>query len=52
MILADLMLDAQERKVLMQAPKNGYFYLLSIIIGKLISGKPLVKRLTWSNGAR
>jgi quinohemoprotein ethanol dehydrogenase len=50
MILADLNIDGQERKVLMHAPKNGYFYVLDRITGKFISGKPFVKRMTWSMG--
>jgi quinohemoprotein ethanol dehydrogenase len=49
-ILADLTIDGQERKVIMQAPKNGYFYVLDRITGKFISGKPFVKRMTWSMG--
>ena len=49
-ILADLIIDGQERKVLMHAPKNGYFYVLDRITGKFISGKPFVKRMTWSMG--
>ena len=49
-ILADLNIDGQERKVLMHAPKNGYFYVLDRITGKFISGKPFVKRMTWSMG--
>jgi quinohemoprotein ethanol dehydrogenase len=50
MILADLTIDGQARKVLMHAPKNGYFYVLDRISGKFISGKPFVKRMTWSMG--
>ena len=50
MILANLTIDGQERKVIMQAPKNGYFYVLDRITGKFISGKPFVKRMTWSMG--
>jgi quinohemoprotein ethanol dehydrogenase len=49
-ILADLTIDGQERKVLMHAPKNGYFYVVDRITGKFISGKPFVKRMTWSMG--
>ncbi len=49
-ILADLNIDGQERKVIMHAPKNGYFYVLDRINGKFISGKPFVKRMTWSMG--
>ena len=49
-ILADLNMDGLERKVIMHAPKNGYFYVLDRITGKFISGKPFVKRMTWSMG--
>ena len=49
-ILADLTIDGQERKVIMQAPKNGYFYVLDRITGQFISGKPFVRRMTWSMG--
>lgn len=42
MILADLTIAGQVRKVLMQAPKNGFFYVLDRITGQLISGKPYV----------
>ncbi len=36
-ILADLEIDGQERKVLMQAPKNGFFYVIERETGKLLS---------------
>ena len=49
-ILADLTIDGRERKVIMHAPKNGYFYVLDRITGQFISGKPYVRRLTWSMG--
>jgi len=39
-ILADLVVDGRRRKVLMQAPKNGFFYLLDRTNGALISAKP------------
>jgi quinohemoprotein ethanol dehydrogenase len=42
MILADLTIDGRERKVLMQAPKNGYFYVLDRETGEFISAKPYV----------
>jgi len=42
MILADLTIGGQARKVLMQAPKNGFFYVLDRATGKLISGAPFV----------
>jgi quinohemoprotein ethanol dehydrogenase len=36
-ILADLVLEGKPRKVLMQAPKNGFFYVLDRVTGELIS---------------
>jgi quinohemoprotein ethanol dehydrogenase len=41
-ILADMELKGQKRKVLMQAPKNGFFYVLDRTSGKFISGDPFV----------
>ena len=38
-ILADLPIDGKPRKVLMQAPKNGFFYVIDRVTGKFISGK-------------
>jgi quinohemoprotein ethanol dehydrogenase len=40
MILAELTIANQPRKVLMQAPKNGFFYVIDRTNGKLISGEP------------
>ena len=42
MILADLSIRGQSRKVLMQAPKNGFFYVLDRTNGELISAEPFV----------
>lgn len=50
LILADLTIDGQPRKVIMHAPKNGYFYVIDRLTGQFISGKPFVKRMTWSMG--
>lgn len=49
MILADLEIGGRLRKVLMQAPKNGFFYVLDRESGELLSAKPYVK-LTWARG--
>ena len=38
--LADLTIDGKVRKVLMQAPKNGFFYVIDRSNGKLISAEP------------
>ncbi len=41
-ILADLKINGSDRKVLMQAPKNGFFYVLDRKSGELISADPYV----------
>jgi PQQ-dependent dehydrogenase (methanol/ethanol family) len=41
-ILADLEIDGKPRKVLMQAPKNGFFYVLDRTDGELLSAEPFV----------
>lgn len=38
-ILAELPIDGKKRKVLMQAPKNGFFYVLDRTNGKLLSAE-------------
>ncbi len=48
-ILADLQIDGKGRKVLMQAPKNGFFYVLDRKTGAFISGKPFVN-VNWASG--
>jgi quinohemoprotein ethanol dehydrogenase len=47
MALADLVIGGARRKVLMQAPKNGFFYVLDRQTGKLISAEKLGK-VTWA----
>ena len=47
-ILADLIIDGQNRKILMQAPKNGFFYVIDRLTGELISAENYV-RVTWAN---
>jgi PQQ-dependent dehydrogenase (methanol/ethanol family) len=47
--LADLTIAGQPRKVLMQANKNGFFYVIDRITGKLISAKNYVPT-SWATG--
>ncbi len=47
--LAELELDGRERKVIMQAPKNGFFYVLDRLTGDLLSAEALT-RVTWAKG--
>jgi quinohemoprotein ethanol dehydrogenase len=46
-LLAELDIQGQRRKVLMQAPKNGFFYVIDRSNGQLISAKPFVQ-VNWA----
>ncbi len=48
--IADLKIDGRDRHVVMQSPKNGYFYVLDAATGELISAEPIVPSLNWSKG--
>ncbi|MDX1581635.1 MAG: c-type cytochrome, partial [Alphaproteobacteria bacterium] len=48
-ILADLTIKGEERKVLMQAPKNGFFFVIDRTDGSFISAEPYVP-VTWAEG--
>jgi PQQ-dependent dehydrogenase (methanol/ethanol family) len=47
--LADLTIGGKPQKVIMQASKNGFFYVLDRATGKLISAKNYVP-VTWAKG--
>lgn len=49
MTLATMEIDGKQRKVLMQAPKNGFFYVLDRETGEFISAEKLAK-VTWAEG--
>lgn len=49
MILAELNIGGQARKVIMQAPKNGFFYVLDRKTGQFISAEKYVM-VTWATG--
>jgi quinohemoprotein ethanol dehydrogenase len=49
-VLADLTIDGRKRKVLLHAPKNGFFYVLDRISGEFISGGQYARRVTWATG--
>src|SRR3984893_4308002 len=48
LMLADLRIDGNTRKVIMQASKNGFFYLLDRQTGQFISANPFVRNITWA----
>ncbi|MBB3006641.1 PQQ-dependent dehydrogenase, methanol/ethanol family [Cupriavidus alkaliphilus] len=49
MILADLKLEGQLRKVILHAPKNGFFFVIDRTNGKFISAKNFVD-VNWATG--
>jgi quinohemoprotein ethanol dehydrogenase len=49
MVIADLTVDGQKRRVLMQACKNGFFYMLDTATGKLLRATPFTE-VNWANG--
>ncbi|MFM1885292.1 MAG: hypothetical protein RL026_449 [Pseudomonadota bacterium] len=49
MMLADLPIGGRTRQVIMQAPKNGFFYVLDRGTGELLSAKSYVPNL-WATG--
>ena len=48
-IATTLKIDGRERKVLLQAPKNGFFYVIDRTNGRLISAKNYVT-MNWASG--
>lgn len=50
LVLADMVYQGQPRKLLMQANRNGFFYVLDRESGKLLTGKPFVRKMTWASG--
>jgi len=49
LVLADRVIDGKPRKLLMQANRNGFFYVLDRTDGKFLFAKPFVKQ-TWNDG--
>ncbi|MCK5770141.1 PQQ-dependent dehydrogenase, methanol/ethanol family [Algiphilus sp.] len=49
LILADLEIEGEQREVIMQAPKNGFFYVLDRATGELISAENYVP-VSWAEG--
>ena len=49
MILSELMIDGERRKVIMQAPKNGFFFVLDRTNGEFISAENYVD-VNWATG--
>ena len=48
-VLADININDEDRKVLMQAPKNGFFYVLDRVTGEFLSGDNY-SYTSWASG--
>jgi PQQ-dependent dehydrogenase (methanol/ethanol family) len=49
MILADITINGRQRKVIMQANKNGFYYILDRVTGQFLSAEPFAQ-VTWAKG--
>ncbi len=49
MMLTELTINGRPRKVIMQASKNGFFYVLDRVTGEFISAEPYAK-VNWAKG--
>ena len=49
-VLVNANWEGKPRKLLLQANRNGFFYVLDRIDGKLLLAKPFVKQLNWAKG--
>ena len=50
LVLVDAKFKGRDRKLLLQANRNGFFYVLDRTTGEFLLGEPFVKRLTWASG--
>ena len=50
LVFADLPMDGKTTPVIMQANRNGFFYVIDRANGKLLSAKPFVDGVNWATG--
>jgi PQQ-dependent dehydrogenase (methanol/ethanol family) len=50
LVLVDAPFHGRERKLLLHANRNGFFYVLDRTDGKFLQATPIVKKLTWASG--
>jgi len=50
LVLGELPIGGATRKVLMQANRNGFFYVLDRTDGRLLSATQFAKKVTWASG--
>ncbi len=49
-VLVDTQFHGQPRKLMLQGNRNGFFYVLDRITGKVLVAEPFVKKVTWASG--
>ena len=49
-VLVDTRYRGEDRKLLMMANRNGFFYVLDRTNGKVLLAKPFVSKVTWASG--
>lgn len=49
-VLVDAQFHGQPRKLMLQGNRNGFFYVLDRVTGKVLVAEPFVKKITWSSG--
>ena len=49
-VLLDLEIKGRQRKVVVQANRNGYYYILDRVTGEFLHASPFVDKLTWAEG--
>ncbi|HTM49867.1 MAG TPA: PQQ-binding-like beta-propeller repeat protein [Bryobacteraceae bacterium] len=49
-VLVDARFRGRQRKLLLHADRNGFYYVLDRITGEFLHASPFVKRITWASG--
>ena len=49
-VLIDAVFRGKPRKLLVQANRNGFYYILDRVTGEFLHAKPFVKKLDWTSG--
>jgi alcohol dehydrogenase (cytochrome c) len=48
-VLVDTLFGGQPRKLMLQGNRNGFFYVLDRLTGKVLLAEPFVKNVTWAS---
>lgn len=49
-VLVDMEFGGRPRKLLLQANRNGFYYVLDRVTGEFLHARPFVKKLNWAKG--